>query len=58
MKNIDKYTTHELSFTVRPTTPTARTDRLGLRICLGLLLPVNGLPFVVDEIRAVILEIV
>ena len=59
VKKIERYTiyiTVVIGFD-RPATLVVRTNRLSLSKCLDLLRPVEGLPFVVDEVGAVVLEV-
>jgi hypothetical protein len=56
-KKIDKYTVYNGCRQSRPATLVARTNRLSLSKCLDLLRSGKGLPFVVDEVGAALLEV-
>lgn len=56
-KKIDKYTVYNSCHQDRPATPVVRTNRLSLSKCLDLLRSGKGLPFVVDEVGAALLEV-
>jgi len=57
VKKIDRYTIYKSCHRDRPATLVVRTNRLSLSKCLDLLRSGKGLPFVVDEVGAVLLEV-